>query len=54
MESPIGTIYVKERKNSNEFLVYLEHLVLGEVDDIEKWMSIVVSTNGKKVIGMID
>ena len=54
MESPIGGIYVEETKDNQEFTFYLEKVVLGRTMDLEKWNSIALSTNGKKLIGMVN
>ena len=54
MESPVGRIFVKETRNNNEFTFFLENMVIGKTLDLEKWSSVVVSTNGKKLIGMVN
>ena len=54
MNSPSGIIYVEETIENQRFTFYLGDMILGTTDDIEKWSTIVVSTNGEQAIGMIN
>ena len=54
MNCPIGPIYVEETRDNIEFTFYLDDLELGRTRDLEKWNSLVVSTDGRSIVAMIN
>ena len=54
MVSPIGEIKVEETIKSTEWTFYFEDMILGTTTDIEKWSTIVLSADEKKIVAWVD